>query len=188
MKNVGVFCSSSESISPFFLDECERLGENLAKNNFRVIYGGANSGAMGRLAQGVLEECGEIIGIFPEDELAFENPHKNLTQFLNVSSMSERKQLMYRRSDAFLVFPGGLGTLDELFDLLSHQAIHRVNSSPKMNLHSKKIILMNSFQYWDPLVEALQLMIEQNFIAQPLGQMFSIVEPIEDIIQLLKKI
>lgn len=187
MKSVCVFCSSSDAISPMFLEEAHNLGVGLASEGLRVIYGGAQTGAMGKLAEGVLSQQGTVIGIYPSLELGHERSHGGLSEMITVKTMAERKQLMFEKSDAFVISPGGIGTLDELFELIVLQALHKSSPDQSLNMHTKPVVFLNTLNFWDPLLESLEIMLQQNFITQPLDQMFSVCEDIQSVISLLKK-
>ncbi len=187
VKTVCIFCSSSDSISPVFLEEARQLGEILASKKLNVIYGGAQTGAMGQLAEGVLSKRGQIIGVYPSLELGHEKSHSYLTQMITVTTMAERKQVMFEKSDAFVVFPGGIGTLDEIFELIVLQALHRSSPKSSLGMHKKPVLFYNALGFWDPLLEALEVMFQQNFIAQPLDQMFEVTKDLQSIVPILQK-
>lgn len=186
MSSICVFCSSSSSISPLILEEAELLGRGLAQAGFRLVYGGANLGAMGRLADGALQEGGEVLGIIPAEDFSQGWAHQGLSQQIMVGSLSERKALMVRESDAFVVFPGGIGTLDELFEVAVLHHLQSLSPVAEIKVKGKPLILMNTLGCWDPLLEALQILSEQGFITQPLDQLFHVLEPVSDVIEYLK--
>lgn len=188
MKSVGVFCSSSDAISPIFLSEAHRLGELLAQNHFKIVYGGAQTGAMGALATGALEACGSVLGVYPSLELGHEKSHPQLSDMITVKTMAERKAVMFEKSDAFLVFPGGLGTLDEVFEILVLRLLHETSPLPHLKAHLKPVIFVNVLNFWDAILESLELMYRQHFITRPLDQIFSVEEDFQQVIQLLQKI
>src|SRR5262245_13078055 len=126
MKTVGVFCSSSSDCSPVFFDEIEGLGRDLSKAGFGVLYGGANCGPMGALAKGVLEAHGKLIGVVPEMDFMKDLVQPGLSERYRVANMQERKAVMIKNSDGFLVFPGGIGTLDEALDVMVMKQVDNV--------------------------------------------------------------
>lgn len=187
MKSVCVFCSSSDHISPVFLEEARQLGEILASKKLDVIYGGAQTGAMGQLAEGVLSQQGKVIGIYPSLELGHEKSHDGLSEMITVTTMAERKQIMFEKSDAFVIFPGGIGTLDEIFELVVLQAIHRSSPESSLSMHEKPVVFYNTMGFWDPLLEALEIMVQQRFVTQSLDQMFKVTEDLQSVVPFLEK-
>jgi uncharacterized protein (TIGR00730 family) len=171
-----------------FLAEARRLGEKLADHNFRVVYGGAQTGAMGDLAEGAMARGGSVLGIYPQLELGHEKSHPKLTEMITVKTMAERKAKMFEVSDAFLVFPGGMGTLDEVFELLVLRFLHESNPNPQLMMYTKPVIFVNVLNFWDPILEALEIMVHQNFITQPLDQMFKVEQDFEQVVHLLQEI
>lgn len=187
MKSVCVFCSSSDHISPVFLEEARRLGEILAEEQLDVIYGGAQTGAMGQLAEGALSKNGKVVGIYPSLELGHEKSHDGLSEMITVKTMAERKQIMFEKSDAFVIFPGGIGTLDEVFELIVLQTLHRSSPESQLSMHNKPVVFYDTLGFWKPLLEALEIMTQQGFITQPLDQMFEVTEDLQSIVPILKK-
>src|SRR5258707_603576 len=113
---IAVFCSSSEAVSPMLRSEIERLGEVLAEDGHAVIYGGANCGCMGSLAKGVLSHRGHLVGVIPEMDFMQGLVQDGLSERHVVPTMSARKEAMNQLADAFVIYPGGLGTLDEALE------------------------------------------------------------------------
>ncbi|MCB0408130.1 MAG: TIGR00730 family Rossman fold protein, partial [Bdellovibrionales bacterium] len=136
-------------------------------------------------AEGALIAGGTVLGVFPQLELGHEKAHEGLTEFINVQTMAERKQILFDKSDAFLVFPGGLGTLDEVFELITLRLLHETSPNKNLNMHKKPVIFVNTLNFWDPLLESLEIMIQQNFISRSLGQLFQVKEDLKEIVQLL---
>ena len=120
---VAVFCSCSEAVSPFLFHEMEELGRGLAADGHEVIFGGTAGGCMGALARGVTEAGGRIVGVIPELVTGEWRPHEGLTDCHLVETVSARKDLMNELADAFVIFPGGLGTLDEAFTVMTLKSL-----------------------------------------------------------------
>jgi uncharacterized protein (TIGR00730 family) len=155
MKNVCVYCGSSDSVPANFFTAARSLGVSLAKNGLRVIYGGGKTGLMGAVAQSALEAGGEVIGIIIHAMNTPALAQQGLTRLEVTDTMHNRKARMYELSDAFIALPGGIGTFDELFETLTWGQI---------GLHSKPVGLMNVDGYYDPLLEMLDRATQNGFI------------------------
>ena len=169
---VGVFCSSSEQVSPMLMSEAELLGEFLAKEGHAVVFGGTHCGCMGALARGVLRAKGELIGIIPEMDFAQGWVQEGLSRQVIVPTLSGRKDVMLRESDAYIIYPGGLGTLDEAFEAMALKSIGTLR---------KPIIFYNFLGVWTPLIEALDLLVSQNLIRESLAELIHVVDKQEQI-------
>jgi uncharacterized protein (TIGR00730 family) len=157
LKKLCIFCGSAEGNSPAYLAMAKTLGEMLAKNNIALVYGGASVGVMGGLADAVLLNGGVVIGIIPQSLVDFEVAHEGLTELHIVSDMHQRKKMMYDKSDAFLSLPGGLGTLEEMFEILTWA---------QLNLHSKKCYIYNFMGFYDSLLAYLHHSSKEGFIRE----------------------
>ena len=146
---VGVFCGSSSPADPRYRDAARDLGALIARRNVTLVYGGGSTGLMGELADATLAQGGQVIGVIPAGLIAREAGHTGLTELREVTSMHERKQLMYDLSDAFVALPGGLGTLEELAEVATWS---------QLGLHGKPVVLLNVGGFWDPLLAQLDLM------------------------------
>ena len=149
LRAVCVFCGSSASADPRYLDAARALGALVAGRGVTLVYGGGSVGLMGVVADAALGHGGRVVGVIPVGLFAREICHTGLTELHEVGSMHERKQLMYDLSDAFVALPGGLGTLDELAEVATWS---------QLGLHSKPVILLNVRGFWDPLLAQLDLM------------------------------
>ncbi len=155
MKNLCVFCGSASGNNPLYIEMAKDLGKFLALNNIGLVYGGATIGVMGALADSVLSYHGKVIGVIPKSLVDFEIAHKNLTEIHIVESMHQRKKLMYDRSDFFLTLPGGMGTLDEMFEVLTWA---------QLNLHQKPCMLLNFNHFYDSLLAHLKTSESEGFL------------------------
>ncbi|MFO1462601.1 MAG: TIGR00730 family Rossman fold protein [bacterium] len=155
MRSICVFCGSSEGKDPAYREAAEALGRLLAAQGLQLVYGGARVGLMGRIADAVLQEGGRVAGVIPAALFPKEIPHPNLTQLHVVESMHERKRLMYELSDGFIALPGGLGTLDELFEILTWG---------QLGLHAKPCALLNVAGYFDPVLKFLDEAVARGFL------------------------
>jgi uncharacterized protein (TIGR00730 family) len=176
MKNIGVFLSSSAEVSPLFLDEAETIGRELARADYNIVYGGSNAGCMGRLADGALSARGKLIGILPEMDFVEGLVQEGMSEKVVVRDISERKGKMIERSDAFLIFPGGLGTLDEVSDVLALRQIKQ---------HEKPIIFYNYLDYWSPFLDCLETFYQQRMISTPVHGLIRVFDQGSSVIEYL---
>jgi uncharacterized protein (TIGR00730 family) len=152
---VAVFCGSSAGREPRYVAAAADFGRRLAEAGVSVVYGGASVGLMGVLADAALAAGGEVIGVIPGGLFAAEVPHQGLTQLHVVATMHERKAAMAHLAGAFAALPGGLGTLDELFELLTWR---------QLGLHAKPVALVDVDGFWDPLVGLLDELTTAGFV------------------------
>jgi len=157
MKKVCVFCGSSMGKDQALVDSAQQLGVSLAQKEIGLVYGGGSVGLMGVIADSVLENKGHVWGVIPQFLADWEVAHKELTHMEVVVSMHERKKRMYDLSDAFLVLPGGIGTLDEFFEVLTWS---------QLGLHQKPIYLINESGFYDAAVQHLKHIHEQGFLSK----------------------
>ena len=141
--------------NPVFEEHATALGQLLAEKNITVIYGGGNEGLMAAVANGALEKKGKVIGIIPEILSAWERQHNNLTELHVVDNMHTRKQMLYDKCDAAIILPGGFGTLDEVFEMLTWN---------QLNIHNKKMFFLNSEGFYDHLVAHIRHMHKESFL------------------------
>jgi uncharacterized protein (TIGR00730 family) len=158
MRAICVFCGSNPGRQPAYLDTVDELARVLAAEGIRVIYGGANVGVMGALADGVLQAGGEVVGVIPEQHFGnAETAHEGLTEIHFVKSMHERKAMMAELSDGFIALPGGLGTLEEFAEVVTWSQI---------GLHHKPTALLNVAGYYDSLLHFLDHAVEERFLRE----------------------
>ena len=155
IKALTVFCGSKSGANPSFLNEATALGQLIAQENINLVYGGGNKGLMGALANSCLAQGGKVIGIMPKLLLEWEAQHNGLTELIITKDMHDRKKILYEKGDAALVLPGGMGTLDELFELLTWN---------NLKIHSKKIFILNIDGYYDALIHLLDNMDTNGFM------------------------
>jgi len=160
-----------------FAEAAKKLGSELGKNNIQLVYGGGHVGLMGITADATLQAGGQVIGIIPRHLHDIEVSHENLTELHVVDSMHTRKQMMFERSDAFVVLPGGLGTLDETFEMITWR---------QLKLHDKPIILVNYKNYWQPFLDLMAHMIKAGFVEASAYDFFTVVDRLEDILPALQ--
>lgn len=156
MKTVCVYCGSSPGARPEYLDAATELGRLLACEGMRLVYGGACVGVMGRVADAVLEGGGQVIGVIPQGLMERDLAHQGLTQLHVVATMHERKAMMAELSDAFIALPGGIGTFEELFEILTWA---------QLGIHHKPCGLLNVAGYYDQLLAFLDHSVREGFLA-----------------------
>ena len=154
--NICVFCGSATGVNPVYAESARELGSVLAKSSHSLVYGGGNIGLMGILADSVLYNNGEVIGVIPDFLLKREVGHRGVSRLEIVESMHERKKRMADLADAFIAMPGGWGTLDELAEILTWRQLGIIN---------QPIGLLNINQYFNPLLEQMRSMVRDGFLA-----------------------
>jgi uncharacterized protein (TIGR00730 family) len=167
IRSLCVYCGSSGAVAAPYRDAASELGAQLAQAGIEVVYGGGRVGLMGLLADAALAAGGKVTGIIPSHLRSAELAHHGLTEIVVVDSMHERKRLMAERADAFAILPGGIGTLDETFEILSWR---------QLRLHDKPILLVDIGGYWAPLRALLDHIVAQGF-ARPETQGFLQIVP-----------
>ena len=155
MRRICVFCGSSAGSRPDYRWCAEELGGELARRRIGLVYGGGNVGLMGAIADALLKAGGEAIGVIPEHLMTREIGHKRLTKLHIVGSMHERKALMADLADAFIALPGGFGTLEEFFEVLTWS---------QLGLHVKPCGIINVLEYYNPLLRMLDHAVEERFL------------------------
>jgi uncharacterized protein (TIGR00730 family) len=155
MDRIGVFCGSSPGLRPAYADAARALGRTLAERRLGLVYGGSAIGLMGLLADAVLDGGGEVIGVIPQALLDREIGHRGLTELHVVASMHERKAKMAELADAFVALPGGMGTLEELTEVLTWA---------QLGLHAKPCGLLDVGGYFAPLVAFFDHAVEEGFL------------------------
>lgn len=155
VKSFAVFCGSKSGLDPVFEEHAKQLGILMAGNGINLIYGGGNKGLMGVVANSVMENGGKAIGIIPEILMQWEAGHHGITELKVVPDMHVRKKMMYELCDAAVILPGGNGTLDEMFEMLTWNTL---------NIHDKKIVLLNSNGFYNHLIAHIKEMYTQGFL------------------------
>lgn len=177
IKSICVYCGAAEGKNGRFGQMAGELGKILARQNITLIYGGARIGMMGRLANAVLEAGGKVVGIIPSHLDKVEVGHRGVSELLVVDSMHERKNLMFTMADAFVILPGGLGTLDETFEILTWRQI---------GLHDKPIILVNMDDYWQPLLDLLNHIAREGFARGNINRWLTVCADFDAMLEALR--
>ncbi len=173
---VCLYGSGSKKTPKEFTDVGYELGLKIAENNHSLVFGGGNDGMMGAVAKGVFDNGGEVIGIAPEWIGEFDDDFKKCSEYIVTDSMDERKKLFLEKSDIFIIVPGGIGTLDEFFEVLTLKYLHR---------HSKKIILFNINNFYDKLISMLMEMHDIGLIREGTLDNYDVANSLEEILQIL---
>lgn len=155
IQSLAVFCGSKSGHNPIYTKHAAQLGQILAKNNITLIYGGGGKGIMKTIADHVMENGGTVIGVIPKILIDWEHQHKNITKLIITDDMHSRKKTMYEMCDAALVLPGGLGTLDELFEMTTWN---------QLSIHDKKIFILNSSGFFDHLIQHITQLEKNGFL------------------------
>ena len=174
MKRITVFCGSSSGTEEIYTSQATLLGETLAKRNIELVYGGAKVGLMGAVADGVLNAGGKAIGVLPNFLGSKEIAHPQLTELILVETMHERKTKMNDLCDGVIALPGGFGTLDELFEMLTWG---------QLGLHKKPIAILNVDGYYDALIIFVQTMTDKGLLKEVNQQMLLVSDTIDDLLE-----
>ena len=177
IKSICVYCGSSINVDDDFKDAARTMGKILADNKIRLVYGGGKAGLMGIIADSVMQNGGEAIGIIPSHIKEREIQHTGLTELHVVESMHVRKQMMVDYSDAFVVLPGGVGTLDETCEIITWR---------QLGIHDMPIVIVNYKDYWTPFLTMIDHIIDQGFMREGDRKTFLKVDSVNDVIQALQ--
>lgn len=167
IQTVCVYCGSSSRVNDVYKEAARDVGTMIAQQGWRMVYGGGRVGLMGISADSALAAGAGVVGIIPQHIQDREIQHKGLTELHVVDSMHIRKQMMVQRSDAFVILAGGLGTLDEFFELLTWK---------QLGLHDKPVVLVNTAGYWTGLIEAIRHIAQEGFMRSEDLSLFEIVD------------
>ena len=178
MKSMCVFCGASVGNDPAFAEASHELGAMMAERGIRLIFGGGHVGMMGLVADAVLGAGGEAVGVIPEHLVEREVGHDRLTALHVVGTMHSRKQKMFELSDAFAVLPGGIGTLDETFEILTWR---------QLGLHGKPIVLLSVAGYWRPFEELVGAIVKAEFAPTAAAELFAVAASPTELFELLDR-
>jgi uncharacterized protein (TIGR00730 family) len=170
---ICVYCGASDGADPAHLAAAKALGHELAKADIRLIYGGGSLGLMGAVANGVLEKGGKVTGIIPQFLADREVMHKGVTDLIITEDMHERKRLMFEQAEAFVALPGGIGTLEELIEMMTWS---------QLGQHEKPILLANIGGFWEHLSALLRHMQQSGFIPDSRGVKYLEARAVDDIV------
>jgi len=177
VKRVCVYCGSSGRVAEVLRESARRTGRLLAQSGMELVYGGGHIGLMGLTADAALAAGGRVVGIIPDFLHGRELAHTRVSELVVVGSMHERKQRMFERADAFVVLPGGLGTLDEAFECMTWK---------QLRLHDKPIVLVDVEGYWQPLLKLIDHAIAAGFAPANIRDALTVVGSAEEMIAALQ--
>ena len=177
MKNILIYCGSSAGYNEIYKNTATQVGKILANQGLSLIYGGGSVGLMGTVADAILANGGEAIGVIPSFMEPWEVQHKGLTECIVTDSMHTRKQLMAEKSDAVIALPGGWGTLDELFEILTWR---------QLGLHKMPIGILNINGFYDHLLVMLEKMVSEGFVKEANLKMLIVDDDIESLLEKLR--
>ncbi|MGK9044384.1 TIGR00730 family Rossman fold protein [Mammaliicoccus vitulinus] len=178
MKRIAVFCGASKGNDPIYVEQAYALGKYLAENHYELIYGAGSTGMMGALANGVIDHDGIAIGIMPKFLGEREITHDSLTEYHVVETMHERKQMMSDMADAFIMLPGGAGSLEEFFEIYTWAQI---------GIHHKPIAALNIKQFFNPLSSMINHLISTEFVSKDYKNLAIIEDEIDTLFHSMNK-
>lgn len=178
LSSVCVYCGASARVADVHKEAAHALGDGLARRGIRMVYGGGRVGLMGIAADAAIAAGGEVVGIIPEHIQSAEVEHTGLTELHVVDSMHTRKRMMVERSDAFVILPGGLGTLDEAFEILTWK---------QLQLHDKPIVIADVDGYWRPLLGLIDHMVAQGFARIDRAALYRVADNIDGVFEALEE-
>jgi hypothetical protein len=173
---VCVYCGASDRPDRIHKESADHLGTRLAQENIKLVFGGGRVGLMGILADAVIKNGGKAMGFIPHYLDEYEGAHNGIQELHIVDSMHTRKSKMAENSDAFIILPGGFGTLDELFEILTWR---------QLDLHTKPIIIVNVNNYWDPLISLMKNVVKHKFARFSDIQLVTVVRSVDEAVQVL---
>jgi len=177
MQNICVYCASSSQIDDMYFNAAEKLGTEIAAHKIQLVYGGGAVGLMGRIADSVLKNGGDVIGVIPQFMCEQEWDHNGLTQLIVTETMHERKEKMAFMSDAAVALPGGCGTMEELLEVITWK---------QLGIFTKPIIIVNINGFYDPLITMLNRAIEQNFMRELHRNIWTEVQSADEVLDAIQ--
>lgn len=178
MKNIAVYCGSGSGKNPAYTQAAQLLGQKMSDRGYGLVYGGGDVGLMGTIADAVITNGKDVIGVIPQALYDLEVAHLGLTELLVVDTMHERKALMMKHADAFVAMPGGIGTLEELFEVLTWF---------QLKFHQKPIGVLNVNGYYDQLLGFVQHAVAEGFIRENIGDLLVTASEPAELICLLEE-
>ena len=176
LESVCVYCASSNAAAPEFIAAAAAFGTILARAGLRLVYGGGGVGLMGAVARAAQDAGGRVLGVIPHFLTSHERPLRTVETVV-VDTMHERKMMMFEEADAFAILPGGIGTLEELIELLSWR---------RLGLHAKPIAFLNIEGFWDPLFALFEHILDQHLVPAEFRQTWTSVTRVEDLLPALR--
>jgi len=167
IQSLAVFCGSKEGKDPLFKQHAIELGRLMAQHKIRLVYGGGSVGIMGIIADEVMLQGGNVVGVIPQVLVAWERQHKSISELIIADDMHTRKRKMYDFCDAAIILPGGFGTLDELFEMVTWN---------QLSIHDKMIYILNSNGFYDHLIQHIERMHQEGFLYEEARKRIVILE------------
>ncbi len=177
--SVCVYCGSSFGTDPRHRADATRFGRLIGEACLELVYGGGDIGLMGAVADAAMESGARVVGVIPTDLKRAEVAHEGLDELIVVDSMHERKRCMFERADAFVALPGGVGTLDETLEIITWR---------QLGLHGKPIVIVDSGDYWQPLIALIEHTIAEGFTGPVLRDLFTIVSDVDDVLPAIARL
>ena len=177
IKSLTIYCSSSQKIDKKFYKMAKEIAEIISKYKIKVIYGGGNLGLMGEISRNLIRLKTEVIGIIPKFLIKNEDANIKITHIKIVPNMTKRKENLFKLGDAFLILPGGTGTLEEVIEVLSWK---------NLKLHNKPIIFFNFDNYWSPLIKQFDIITKNKFGNKNLQNKFQVIRSTKDFNKILQ--
>jgi len=175
-RSVCVFCGARAGNDPAYMQAAQTLGQELAARDWRLVYGAGDVGIMGEVARATQDAGGKVFGVIPVHLMRAEVAKQDLNTFVITEDMHERKKVMVMNSDAFIVLPGGAGSLDEFFEVLTWR---------QLGLHNKPIVLLNIKGYWDPLLALVRHIVDQGFAGEDVWKSIAIANSPQDALAII---
>ena len=167
IQSLAVFCGSKTGNNAIFKEHAAQLGQLMAAHKVKLIYGGGSAGLMGVIADSVMAQGGSVTGIIPKILLEWEVQHRGITELIISDDMHARKRTIYSLCDAALILPGGFGTLDELFEIVTWN---------QLTIHDKEIFVLNSGGFYDHLIAHIEMMKEENFLYEEAVKRITVID------------
>ena len=180
LKNICVFCASKDGNNETLRVLARELGEKIALNGLGLVYGGAQIGLMGLVADATLESAGEVIGVIPETLADREVAHPDITSLIVTRDMHERKKKMYELADGFIALPGGMGTLEEIFEAATWTKL-----GMHLNSRYKPVVLLDDGKFWKGMTEFLDLQVSEGFVSQDSRDIVASASSVDEAIRLV---
>ena len=174
ISSLAVFCGSKNGKGELYINHAEQLGKLMAENNIQMIYGGGRVGIMGVVADAVMNNRGKVVGVIPSVLVEWEHQHKGITELIIADDMHIRKKKMYELCDAAIILPGGFGTLDELFEMLTWN---------QLAIHDKRIFILNSAGFFDHLIAHINRLEAEGFLYETAKERITILNQPSDLLQ-----
>jgi uncharacterized protein (TIGR00730 family) len=179
MNSLAVFCGSHSGTNDLYVLHARMVGKAIGAAGYKLVYGGGNKGLMGAVADASLSEGGYVVGVIPEKLRSWEHAHGGLSELIVVDDMHTRKRMMYEMCDAAIILPGGYGTMDEMFEMLTWN---------QLAIHDKPIFILNTAGYYTDLFQMMQVMHHNGFLYDSLDKRIKIFDVPANLMEFLKSL